>query len=448
MVPDGAPGALLAAGALLTLWATASAQSPAADEDPTEVLIRLRDYVLEHGERIPNHTCVETVERNRYEPTTGRSTKSCDAVLARRQQSDFPARLRLNVTDQLRFDVALTTQREIYSWAGAGKFEEGDIDELVPEGAMGSGPFAAMLLSIFEPRNSRFVYEGDTTLDGRRLMDYSFSVPREDSHYRVKAKKEWVIAGYTGRLLVDPQTAGLVRLAVRTAELPAATNACETDTTMEYGLVQLGGGDYLLPKATRQRFIGRDGSEAENSVAFSACREYQAESKLTFGTGPEPAGATRGGARSTAPDLPTGLPVTVELMAAIHFDTAAAGDLINGRLARPIRDAPQQKTLAPEGSKVQGRLMRVEIRHSHPAEFRVALRWETLVVDGVRIPFSVLPNRRPTALGKPRVGGLRRRGMEIELPLPGEGRYGVYRFSGEGAVVQSGFRTEWLTAQP
>jgi hypothetical protein len=218
----------------------------AGDEDPTEVLMRLRDYVLEHAERIPNHTCVETVERNRYEPTTGRSTKSCDALLARRQQSDFATRLRLNTTDRLRLDVALTTEREIYSWAGAGKFEEGDIDELVPEGAMGSGPFAAMLLSIFEPRNSRFVYEGDTTLDGRRLMDYSFSVTREESRYRVKAKKEWVIAGYTGRLLVDPGTAELARLAVRTQELPAATNACETDTTMEYGIVQLGGGDYLL----------------------------------------------------------------------------------------------------------------------------------------------------------------------------------------------------------
>jgi len=422
--------------------------SPDGDEDPTEILMRLRDYVVAHGERIPNYTCVETVERNRYEPITGRSAKSCDALLARRQQSDFPARLRLTVTDRLRLDVALTTEREIYSWAGAGKFEEGDIDELVPEGAMGSGPFAAILLSIFEPRNSRFVYEGDTTLDGRRLMDYSFSVPREDSRYRVKVKKEWVIAGYTGRLLVDPQTAGPVRLAVRTEELPAATNACETDTTMEYGLVQLGGGDYLLPKATRQRFIGRDGSEAENSLAFSACRQYQAASKLTFGPGLEPAGATRGGAPGTAWDLPAGLPVTVELVAAIHCDSAAAGDLIDGRLAKPIRDERQRKTWVPEGAKVQGRLMRAEIRHSHPAEFRIALRWETLVVDGVKVPFSVLPNRRPIALDKAGVGGLRRRGMEIELPLPGEGQYGVYRFSGEGTVIESGFRAEWLTAQP
>jgi hypothetical protein len=419
----------------------------AGDEDPTEVLMRLRDYVLEHGERIPNHTCVETIERNRYEPTSGRLTKPCDALLARRQQSDSARRLRLDITDRLRLDVAMTMEREIYSWAGAGKFEEGEIDELVPEGAMGTGPFAAMLLSIFGPRNSRFVFEGDTTLDGRRLMDYSFRVPREQSHYRVKAQKEWVITGYTGRLLVDPQTAELVRLTVRTEELPPETTTCETDTTMEYGLVQLDGGDYLLPKATRQRFIGRDGSEAENSVAFSACRDYQAESKLTFGPGLEPAG-TRGGARGTAWDLPTGLPVTVELVTTIHGDKAAAGDPIDGRLAKPIRDERQQKILVPEGAKAQGRLMRVEIRYSHPAEFTLALRWETLDVDGVKMPFSVLPNRRAAEPGRAGAGGLRRRGMEIELPLPGEGQYGVYHFSREGAVMESGFRTEWLTAKP
>jgi hypothetical protein len=121
---------------------------------------------------------------------------------------------------------------------------------------------------------------------------------------------------------------------------------------------------------------------------------------------------------------------------------------IDGRLAKPIRDERQQKILAPEGAKVQGRVMRVEIRHSHPAQFTVALRWETLVVDGVKMPFSVLPNRRAGDVKMAGLGGLRRRGMEIELPLPGEGRYGVYHFSGAETVLQSGFRTEWLTAKP
>ena len=245
------------------------------DADPVELLMRLRDRVLEHGSRIPNHTCVETIQRDRYEPTAGRANKSCDTLLASRKRSGSPQRLRLETTDRLRLDVAMGPSGEIYSWAGASKFEEGEIDEWIPEGAIGTGPFATQLLAVFENRNPRFVFEGDTELAGRSLMEYSFSVPREESHYRVKARKEWVITGYTGTVLVDPKTAELVRLTVRTEELPPATTDCETDTSLDYGTVQLGGDDYLLPKVTHQRFIGRDGEEDENTVTFSACREYQ-----------------------------------------------------------------------------------------------------------------------------------------------------------------------------
>jgi hypothetical protein len=215
---------------------------------------------------------------------------------------------------------------------------------------------------------------------------------------------------------------------------------------LDYGIVQLGGGDYLLPKVTRQRFIGRDGSEAENTLSFSACREYQAESKVAFGGGGLASGG-QGGIPLAALDLPAGLPVTVELLTAVRFGQAAAGDAIEGRLVKPIRDE-RQKTLVAEGAAVRGRLMRVETAFGRRTERTVALRWETVQVGGVMAPLSLLPNRRPADL-KTGVGNvLRTRGMEIELPLPSENRYGVFHFSAERAVLESGFRSEWVTAQP
>src|ERR1035441_5432019 len=87
------------------------------NEDPVLILMRLRDQVVEHGERIPNHTCVESIQRDRYEPVTGRAPKSCDTLLARRKQGDFQARLKLDSTDWLRLDVAYASGNEIYSWA-------------------------------------------------------------------------------------------------------------------------------------------------------------------------------------------------------------------------------------------------------------------------------------------------------------------------------------------
>ena len=432
--------------------ASPSASRPAREadssgnEDPVDVLMRLRDQVLERGERIPNHTCVESMQRDRYEPVAGRAPKSCDTLLARRKQGDFQGRLKLTSTDWLRLDVAYAGGTEIYSWAGASKFEEGELEDLVPEGATGTGPFATMLLAIFEPRFPKYVFEGETAADGRRVFEYSFVVSQDQSHYRVKARKEWIVTGYTGSLLVDPKTAELVRLAVRTEELPAATDTCEADTSLEYGMVQLGGGDYLLPKVARQRFIGRDGSEAENTMTFAACREYQAESKVAFGVGaPMDGGQPRIPAATL--NLPAGLPVTVELITEVRFGRAAAGDVIKGRLLKPIRDQ-RQKTVVPEGAAVQGRLMRVETGFARGIDHTVALRWEAVQVGGAMEPLSLLPNRRPGDLRTGAGNGLRSRGMEIELPLPGEGRYGVFHLPGGRDVLESGVRAEWFTAKP
>src|SRR5512142_549044 len=129
----------------------AVAPALAADEDPVDVLIRLRDQVAAHSDRIPNYTCVETVQRERYEPAIT-APKTCDDIMARRKQPNVSPLLRHATTDRLRLDVALAENGEIYSWAGAEKFAEGDIDELIPDGAIGTGPFASMLLGVFQGR--------------------------------------------------------------------------------------------------------------------------------------------------------------------------------------------------------------------------------------------------------------------------------------------------------
>jgi hypothetical protein len=413
----------------------------AEEYDPTEVLIRLRDQVLAHGVRIPNYICVETIARDYYEPAAQPVPKSCDSILARRKTDNFPALLRLATTDRLRLDVALAEGREIYSWAGARKFEEGEIDELIPDGAMGTGPFAAMLLGVFQGRVPRFTYEGENALDLRLVFEYSFRVSREESRYRVKAGTEWVHTAYTGMLWVDVKTAELVRLAVRTDELPPATGSCENHTTLDYGMVQLGKIEYLLPKSTRQRFIGRDGAEMENHLSFASCREYRGESTVSFGGGIADLATPAGPRRVAAASFPPGLPVTVELASTIHSNRAAAGDVIHGRLSKSIG------SVVPAGTALEGRLMRVELRHGSRPQVVMALRWETIEVDGIRAPIALLPKRSIADLKIGDRVGLNRRGVEIELPPASDSLHGVYRFPGREVVVEAGYRTEWTTVR-
>ncbi len=415
---------------------------PQEGEDPIAILARVRDQVLQTGQRIPNYACVETVRRDRFEPVDGRAHQSCSAVFARRKQPNSQSRLTLDSTDWLRLDVALASDREMFSWAGARKFEEGEIDDLVPEGGIGTGAFAALLLNAFSPGGPPFSFEGATAIDLRRVFEYSYVVPQDRSTYRVKADKQWVISGYQGRVFIDPKTADLVRLEIQTDELPPETHSCENDTSLDFGVVQLGRAGYLLPKLARQRFIGRQGAESENAMTFSACREYQAESKLSFGAGASTSRSSSGSPASTF-QLPDGLPVTIELLTPIHASGAAAGDRLEGRLAKPIVDR-HQKTLAPEGTLVEGRLMRVETRYDLRSALTVALRWESLRLNGdAIIPLALIPVRRVSA-PQP-AGALRRRGIPIDLPLPSESKYGVFRFSGTNAVVESGFQSDWLT---
>lgn len=434
---------------LAALALAAAAAAFCQDEDPVEVLARLRDQVLEHARRIPNHTCVETVERDRYERADGNVPKSCDDLLSMRKRASYPALLRLDTSDRLRLDVLLASNRELYSWAGAAQFQEDELFEWLPAGAIGTGPFATMLLSIFETPSPHFVYEGETTIGGRRLLEYSFRISEDQSHYQVRADNGWNVSGYTGSLLVDPATAALVRLRARTGQLPAATTLCEIDTTLEYGMVPLGGVDYLLPVATRQSYIARNGSEAENAMQFSSCREYRGQSRVEFGE-PAPAapGSTAAGPASPAPvRWPAGLAVSADVTSTIDYGRAAAGDRIEGRLAKPVTNPASGAILAAAGTRLEGRLMRVETRHARPYEVTVSLRWETIERNGAKASVVLRPAHRIPANVSPG-DGLRSRGTEIELPPPGESRYGVYRFAGEHPAPQTGLRTEWVTAQP
>jgi hypothetical protein len=428
------------------------AAAAAAEDDPVTVLMRLRDRVLEQGQRIPNHTCVETVERLRYRRVAEQATHSCDTILARRKLANFSRFLRLDTTDRLRLDVALSTEHELYSWAGAERFDAGVIDDLIPEGAMGTGAFATLLLAAFERQPPRFTFEGETYLDVTPAFEYSFHVGREDSHYTYRYNRNpATFVGHSGMLLVAPETSALIRFTIRTDELPPSTEACEVDTTLDYGNVHLGGADFLLPTATRQRFIGRDGTESENRYEFSSCRDFQAESKVRFGEKSAPSGtARRPGMRPS--QWPNGLQVAIQLATDVDTYRAAAGDRIEGRLALTL-PSPDGGPSFPRGTVVAGRLMRVEVRHRSPAEAGIALRWETLDPAGRALPLSLTPNRtvKPGlqfgGLAAP-VGLLLRRGKEIELPRPGEERYATLSAPGEHHVFGSGLLTQWLTILP
>jgi hypothetical protein len=419
----------------------------AAGHNPTEVLSRLRDRVIESVDRLPNYTCVETVSRTYFQPTSPRPGRTCDEHEGNKRRGIY--QMVAVSADRLRLDVAAVSQREIFSWAGAQKFEDGELSEIVSGGAIGTGAFGAFLKAIFGGDTAWFTFVRETDIGGRAVMEYTYAIPEEFSHYEVRAGNEWITTAYDGSVIADAETGQLVTLKIRTAELPPSTGSCETRTTLEYQTVRLGTGDFLLPWEARQRFISRTGMEAENTLAFSACRQFRGQSTVHFGDTTESTNAPAVVAASM--HLPANLAVSVELLQPIDTETAAAGDVITGRLAKPIFDA-QKLPLAAAGALVEGRLMRVQRYFTKPARATVVIKLETLEVNGARGPFTLLPapiKQKVEWTRKPSGGRIEYRGVSLgEMPVPGENKYGVFLFSGNGIIVPKGYLTQWITAAP
>src|SRR5205807_1215560 len=127
--------------------------------------------------------------------------------------------------DRLRLDVAVTPVREIYSWAGAHEFDDRDLTEIVGGGPIGTGAFGAFLMSIFGNANALFTYTGEVQAGGRTVMEFGYRVSRESSHYQIRTPAGWVVSGYDGTMLADPETNDLVQLSIRTEELPPETGS-------------------------------------------------------------------------------------------------------------------------------------------------------------------------------------------------------------------------------
>jgi hypothetical protein len=415
----------------------AATVTTAAESDPAKLLQRVAIKVRVLSATLPNYTCVETVNRNYYKPKAAAHAPSCAVVLEQRRHPALDAALRLVLTDRLRLDVALTGRGEIYSWVGASKFEDADVSRVVHMGPIATGSFGALLAIVFGQDPKTFHFEKHVLADRRDLMEYSFQQSQEDSRYKLKTKESWVYTAYRGTFQLDPETEDVVRLTLETAELPPAAGTCQTATAMEFGLVRIGAGQFLLAKQGQQRFVDINGDEVENTTTFAACREYRGESTITFSQ--EPAPVTHTGGTSAAPSLsvPAGLPFTFELTTPIAADTAAGGDPFAGRLVTALRDQ-NRKIIAPAHAMVEGRLLRLEIRRTVPAAANLVLNLRTVEIGGVRVPLAADRNW-------PRVADGKRGKTPVLLPFSWERHAAVFQLAGDHAVMKAGSRSEWLT---
>jgi hypothetical protein len=440
--------------------------------EPRELLSQVRLTVLETINRLPKYVCTQTIDRQRYEPGdpnyfSQTRRRSCDDIAAMAKRA--LGRRRLSSSDRLRLDVAVShgltgIESELYSWAGEDKFGGRDLFDFVRDGAVATGSFAGMLTSIFGGSTASFSYNGDSKTEGQLLSEFSFRVAQERSRYLYvlgNGPGSVMPIAYDGVALIDPATSDLVKLSIRASQLPSETGVCELAQRLDYHRVRLDGGEFLLPAEANIAVIHVDGSEAENRIQYSGCREFRSDSKIHFAQAESGAPPNE---EPTSPPLvlPDGLPFKVVFTDPIDTVTAAAGDAIRGRLKTAIRAASSSKVLVPQGSSVGVRVLKIKRlyglspsasergkSHAGQPELVMEVALETLELHGKTFPFHASFDSDLQRFGREGPLGLRidlgtLDGNDDSSSHAGVGTF-QFREAGPKFVVKSGLESNWVT---
>jgi hypothetical protein len=407
------------------LWAAIlSAQQ---DHEPDALLARIQAKVREDLARLPDYICVQTVER------------------AHRAKD----REEFKLLDTLRLEVALIGNRERFAWLDASRFDDRELRDMVGKGAIGTGNFALHTKHVFEPRVAEFKAAGETMHQGRRALRYDYEVPWENSSYRIRLAPQEEVVAFRGSFLVDAETLDLLRLEVRADEIPQELGLDRVMTSLEYARAMIGPLDSLLPKFSELTMVSLDGSESRNRTKLGDCRQYLADSKLSFDEPPAADPVVVVAKSATAPDLPRRLTMELSLDSEIALGTAAVGDPIRAVLVRPLKDG--ERVLAPEGSVALGNIVRLEKQGQPFDHYEIALQFHTLETNQTRYECSATMTEVGPAPGllrqakrlNPTFTRQRKARMDILVREVQRGQ-GVFQWDAKHGRIRKAMRMRWL----
>ncbi|MBI4907228.1 MAG: hypothetical protein HY820_26625 [Acidobacteria bacterium] len=404
---------MLLVGAIL-LSAAAHGQSQQLSPD-TLLLARIKVRTSENIHSLPNFTCLETIERS---------------VRAPRSQ-------RFQLLDVLRLEVAYINRKEVFAWPGSANFEDGDLRELVQQGAIGNGSFALHVNSVFLSSVPSYEYKGETEWNGRPAFQFHYHVPMLHSGYRMRVPPNEGIVGYHGAFLVDKTTLDLLKLEIRINEIPPQLPILEASEDLEYERVTIGERDYVLPSKSTLRIVNLPGGVSRNEIAFSRCREFKGDSVVRFDDAPL--------TEAAAPKPLQRVVLPEELEVDLRFDEAiAAGKSAVGDEVRAVvtRDAKRKGVLwVPKDAQASCRILLMERMRGSQSDYWLVgvscrrLEWEDRFAEfrASMRPYGLLIQER-------QITAMQSRAFDLSRHYPGTG---ILYMKGDQGKLAAGTRTAW-----
>jgi hypothetical protein len=310
-------------------------------------------------------------------------------------------RRNFRLIDSIRLEVALVQGKELFSWPGAGKFDDRELRDMVG-GTTSTGSFALHARAVFLGNAATFRYEGERQLlDGRSIYQWAFEVPRISSGYTLRTATpqgpRQAVVGYRGIIQIDTRTFDLIRLQFETLDIPPELGLRVAGDTIEYARVRLGESEYLLPASSDLRMTDLSGGENRNETRFHNCRLYTGDSVIRFDE-PPPDDQPPPPPPKPLPVLPPGLSLELQLSRNISLETAAIGEPIEATLVRPARH--KGETYLPKGARFSGHIVGVRSIAARVPSKAILFVFEQVESGGQTQPVELsLDDLTPNQLG-------------------------------------------------
>jgi hypothetical protein len=152
-----------------------------------------------------------------------------------------------------------------------------------------------------------------------------------------------------GAFWIDPESLDLLKIDIEGYAIPSDLAVRSMSDSTTYWRVLIGKRVVLLAHSSEFRLTDADGTVKQNTSAFSNCREYTADSSVTFGSSP---------ALQPPPpvvensQLQPGLQLQLVLDRTLDANEAAVGDPIRAHILKGVGRIPR-------GAQVYGRVNRV-----------------------------------------------------------------------------------------
>lgn len=330
-------------------------------EPQSELVNHVRQRMAENLAHLPNYTCLETIERS---------------VRSRVKE-------KLVFRDRIHIEVGFIEAKEMFAWPGSSHFEPDFLQKIPQAGASGIGSFAGWTQLLFGSSAPNFTYAGGCTSDGRRGSRYDFHVPLFSSRYEIRFGGRAALSAYSGFLCADPEALDVMMLELRAEEIPlAVAPVAAVSDVIHYARNRIGSAEFLLPQQDELAITDLEGNVNRNLTRFTDCRQYAAESSLSFADDAAAAPVPQKKAQDLK--LPRGITLDLKLETPITFEDFAVGDPIAARLNRAIEASGVS---IPKGATVSGRIWELEQYYQPEKYFQVSLDFSSLTFAGGRALF-------------------------------------------------------------